>query len=157
MMNPSAGGVSAAAVEPAKESGTPNLAVEGNGYRGGLHAAGRMRYFLRNREIYSEGDDADCVFKVESGVVRTYNLLRDGRRQINAFHGQGGVFGLESGKLYGLSAAAASDCAVISHSRRNLEACRGHSPIWSTGPSSSSAGARQVRLMDISGLRDLCD
>ena len=119
MMNPSAGGVSAAAVEPAKESGTPNLAVEGNGYRGGLHAAGRMRYFLRNREIYSEGDDADCVFKVESGVVRTYNLLRDGRRQINAFHGQGGVFGLESGKLYGLSAAAASEShAAEATSRR---------------------------------------
>lgn len=100
----------------------PNLGVDAVGYRGDLRATGRARRYLRDREIYSEGDDADCVFKVESGVVRTYKFLRDGRRQVNAFHGPGSVIGLELGKVYGISAAAASDCAVISYARRNLEA-----------------------------------
>jgi CRP/FNR family transcriptional regulator, nitrogen fixation regulation protein len=122
MMIPSGGGLSAVAVEPPNNSETSDLGIDGNGYRGDLRATGRARRFLRNREIYSEGDDADCVFKVESGVVRTYKFLRDGRRQINAFHGPGCVFGLEIGKVYGLSAAAASDCDVISYGRRTLEA-----------------------------------
>lgn len=115
------GNPTAAPVEPAEASESPPLGVGGNRYRGDLRATGR-RHFLRDREIYSEGDDADCVFKIESGVVRTYKFLRDGRRHINAFHGPGSVIGLEVGKAYGISAAAASDCAVISYGRRNLEA-----------------------------------
>ncbi len=115
------GNPTAATVEPAETSENPLLRIGGNGYRGDLRATGRARHFLRDREIYSEGDDADTVFKVESGVVRTYKFLRDGRRHINAFHGPGSVIGLEVGKVYGISAAAASDCAVISYGRRNLE------------------------------------
>jgi CRP/FNR family nitrogen fixation transcriptional regulator len=111
----------AATVEPAQASENPPLEAGGNGYRGDLRATGRARHFLRDREIYSEGEDADCVFKVQSGVVRTYKFLRDGRRHINAFHGPGSVIGLEVGEVYGISAAAASDCAVISYGRRNLE------------------------------------
>jgi CRP/FNR family nitrogen fixation transcriptional regulator len=126
MIGSAAGRTSAAAIEPPNGFGTPNLGVGANGYLGDLRAAGRARHFLRNREIYSEGDDADCVFKVESGVVRTYKFLRDGRRQISAFHSPGSVFGMEMGESYGLSAAAASDCAVISYGRRNLEALAAH-------------------------------
>ena len=119
MMNPSAGGVGAAAIRPAEMPETRTL--EADGCEGDLRATGRVRHFLRDCEIYSEGDDADCVFKVEAGVVRTYKFLRDGRRQVYAFHGPGSVFGLEIGREYGLSAAAASDCEVISYGRRNLE------------------------------------
>lgn len=122
MMTSDADGVSAAAGAPPNEPRMPNPGVDAAGCRGDFRATGRARRFLRDREIYSEGDDADCVFKVESGVVRTYKFLRDGRRQINAFHGPGSVIGLELGKVYGISAAAASDCAVISYARRNLEA-----------------------------------
>jgi len=122
MMMLGAGGAAAAAIESRYGSGMAGLRADRNNYRGDRRATGRARSFLRNREIYCEGDDADCVFKVDSGVVRTYKVLRDGRRQIHAFHRSGSVFGLEIGNEYGLSAAAASDCAVISYDRRNLEA-----------------------------------
>jgi CRP/FNR family nitrogen fixation transcriptional regulator len=121
MMVPNAAGVRAASIPPAETLESRILGVDGNAYEGDLRATGRSRHFLRDRAIYTEGDDADCVFKVELGVVRTYKFLRDGRRQIYAFHGPGSLFGLEMGKAYGLSAAAASDCEVISYGRRNLE------------------------------------
>jgi CRP/FNR family nitrogen fixation transcriptional regulator len=112
MMNPNADGLRTAEIQPAEALETPDL---------DLRTTGRARHFLRDREIYSERDDADHVFKVEAGVVRTYKLLRDGRRQVYAFHGPGSLFGLEIGKAYCLSAAAASDCSVISYERRHLE------------------------------------
>lgn len=120
-MIPNASGVRAAAIQPAATPETRILELNGSGYEGDLRVTGRARHFLRDREIYGEGDDAEFVFKVASGVVRTYKVLRDGRRQVYAFHGPGSVFGLELGKAYGLSAAAASDCEVISYDRRNLE------------------------------------
>ena len=50
----------------------------------------------RNSEIYGEGEPADYVYKVISGAVRTYKVLNDGRRQINAFYLPGDCFGLDS-------------------------------------------------------------
>jgi CRP/FNR family nitrogen fixation transcriptional regulator len=98
-----------------------NLGADGTRYEDDLRATGRARHFLRNREIFGHGHDANHVFKVEAAVVRTYKFLRDGRRQVDAFHGPGNVFSLEIGAKYSFSAAAASDCIVISYGRRNLE------------------------------------
>lgn len=81
---------------------------------------GRSRHFARDREIYGHGDSADHIFKVTAGVVRTYRFLRDGRRHVDAFYRKGAVFGLEPGRRYSLSAAAASDCTVISYRRSSL-------------------------------------
>ena len=81
---------------------------------------GRSRHFNRDREIYRDGDNADHIFKVTVGVVRTYKFLRDGRRHVEAFYHKGAVFGLELGGRYSHSAAAASDCAVISYRRSSL-------------------------------------
>jgi CRP/FNR family nitrogen fixation transcriptional regulator len=124
MLIPNAAG--AAWIQSAEAPEIQFLGLEGDGREGDLRPTGRARHFLRDREIYGEGDDADFVFKVGAGVVRTYKLLRDGRRQVYAFHGPGSVFGLEIGRAYGLSAAAASDCEVISYGRRNLERLAAH-------------------------------
>ena len=43
-------------------------------------------HFAADRQIYAEGDEARCFYKVVSGVVRTCRFLSDGRRQIDAFH-----------------------------------------------------------------------
>ncbi len=126
MTIPNAVGVAAATSQPLDIFENRILSVSGSGYLGDLRVAGRTRHFLRDREIYSEGDAADYVFKVETGVVRSYTVLRDGRRQIDAFHGPGGVFGLEHGTAYRLSAAAASDCVLISYRRCNLEKLAAH-------------------------------
>jgi CRP-like cAMP-binding protein len=98
--------------------GAPNLAKNdsliGIAYRPCLRAAGTVRNITGNRQIYGEGEDADAFFKVVSGVVRVCTFLSDGRRQIDAFHVSGDVFGLETGKAYSLSAEAVCASTLIS-------------------------------------------
>src|SRR5690606_3944381 len=65
-----------------------------------LWSAGTRQSVAANRAIYSEGDRADRIFKVVSGAVRTFQLLEDGRRQVNAFYLAGEMFGLEAGETY---------------------------------------------------------
>jgi CRP/FNR family transcriptional regulator, nitrogen fixation regulation protein len=67
----------------------------------------------RNSEIYGEGEATDYVYKVISGAVRTYKVLNDGRRQINAFYLPGDCFGLELGDEHSWSAEAIVKSAVV--------------------------------------------
>jgi CRP-like cAMP-binding protein len=69
--------------------------------------------YERNSEIYGEGEAADYVYKVISGAVRTYKVLNDGRRQINAFYLPGDCFGLELGDEHSWSAEAIVGSAVV--------------------------------------------
>jgi CRP/FNR family nitrogen fixation transcriptional regulator len=69
--------------------------------------------FDRNAEIYGENEPADYVYKVMSGSVRTYKVLNDGRRQIDAFYLSGDIFGLELGDEHCCSAEAISDSVVL--------------------------------------------
>ena len=80
----------------------------------------RMTY-VQDEEIYGDGEEAEFVYKVVAGAVRTYKLLSDGRRQIGAFHLRGDIFGFESNSTHRLSAEAISDTTVLVFSRRALE------------------------------------
>ena len=90
----------------------------------------------RNGEIYGEGEAADYVYKVISGAVRTYKVLNDGRRQINAFYLPGDCFGLELGDehtwsseaIVGSTIAMVKRSAVLSASKRDGEVAR---QLWS--------------------------
>ena len=44
--------------------------------------------------LFREGDKADAVYEVLSGMVRLYKLLPDGRRQVTGFLGAGQLLGL---------------------------------------------------------------
>ncbi|WP_297516145.1 helix-turn-helix domain-containing protein [uncultured Caulobacter sp.] len=66
----------------------------------------------RDEEIFGEGEDADYVYQVVSGAVRTYRILRDGRRQIDEFHFAGDYFGLEMGATHRVTAEALTDATV---------------------------------------------
>lgn len=66
----------------------------------------------RNAEIYGEGEPAEYVYRVVSGVVRTYKLLNDGRRQISAFHLPGDFFGLDCDEEHRFTAEAVIDATV---------------------------------------------
>ena len=79
------------------------------------HAA-RHR-FARGGEVFAEGDPGTFFYKVVSGTVRTGKLLADGRRQIDAFHLAGDVFGLESGDRHHFTAEAVDDVVVIAYRR----------------------------------------
>lgn len=85
-----------------------------------LLATGPVRNFPGGSEIYAEGNVADSLLKVLSGVVRTCKFKRDGRRQIDAFYLRDDVFGFETGIVHSLSAEAVSDCTLISYRRRDV-------------------------------------
>ncbi len=81
---------------------------------------GSVHNFAQDCEIFAEGNRAEHFYKVVSGVVRTCKFLVDGRRQIDAFHMPGDIFGLEVGDDYRLSAEAVTDCTLILYRRSQL-------------------------------------
>ena len=84
-------------------------------------ALGVTRRLAKDEEVFAEGDRAGFFYKVVSGAVRTYKLLGDGRRQIDAFHLPGDIFGLESGEEHRFSAEAVGDAAVVAYRRCSLD------------------------------------
>ncbi|MBX3428315.1 MAG: helix-turn-helix domain-containing protein [Hyphomonadaceae bacterium] len=85
----------------------------------GLVLQGTRVHFRRNEEVFGEGEDAEYVYRVVTGAVRTIRFSSDGRRQILNFYLPGDVFGLECGKQHTLSAEAVADCD-LSLVRRSL-------------------------------------
>lgn len=81
----------------------------------GLPAVGAVLHYAHDRAIYNEGSDAGVFFRMVSGVVRTCTYFSNGRRQIEAFHFVGDVFGFEAGSAQSLSAEAVCDCTVLSY------------------------------------------
>jgi len=63
-------------------------------------------FFSAGSEIYAQGEEAGCLYKVEFGAVRVYRLLSDGRRQISAFHLAGETFGFETDTIHHFFAEA---------------------------------------------------
>ena len=47
-----------------------------------MHMMGATMSFPSETEIFGEGEAADYAYQVISGGVRTYKILRDGRRQV---------------------------------------------------------------------------
>ena len=84
-------------------------------------ALGATRRLGKDEEVFAEGDRATFFYKVVSGAVRTSKLLSDGRRQIDAFHLPGDIFGIESGGEHRFSAEAVGDVAVVVYRRCALD------------------------------------
>jgi len=57
--------------------------------------ASERRTFRAGDIIFDEGEDSGSIYKVTFGVVRSYKLLSDGRRKIEAFRLPGDIFGIE--------------------------------------------------------------
>lgn len=85
-----------------------------------LGVAGVRMTWRRNEEIFGEGERATCVYRVLKGVVRTYRILADGRRQIAEFFLPGEVFGLHARAVHQASAEAVTDCEVVAVRRSQL-------------------------------------
>jgi len=81
------------------------------------YGTGMRRTFAADEEVFAEGDRATSFYKVVSGMVRTYKLLSDGRRQISAFHLPGDIFGLEPGEDHRFGAEAVSETRLVVHRR----------------------------------------
>lgn len=103
----------------------PSLAWGGGASRTPRHApSAAVAPTLRvgkDKVIFSEADRATHVYRVLSGVVRTSRLLSDGRRQIEAFHFEGEVFGLEVGDEHRSGAEAVQEAVVAVYHRGVFE------------------------------------
>src|ERR1700741_1027161 len=71
-------------------------------------------------EIFGEAEPAEFVYQVIEGAVRSYKLLSDGRRQINAFHLTGDIFGLENGETHRFTAEGIIETTVRLTRRASL-------------------------------------
>lgn len=71
-------------------------------------------------ELFIEGEEADFAYRVEEGVLMSYRMLGDGRRQVVDFHLPGEFLGLEAGVEYSLTAQAVTPARVVALGRRRL-------------------------------------
>ncbi len=97
---------------------------------------GASMQFPRNAEIFGEGEEAEFVYQVVRGVVRTSTILSDGRRQICSFYLPGDVFGLEAGMMHEASAEAVGATSVMVVRRSTLFEAASRDPalaekLWS--------------------------
>ena len=78
-----------------------------------MNGMGVSMSFARDEEIYGQEEEADLVYQVIKGAVRTSRLLSDGRRQIGDFYYPGDVFGIEPDEEHLFSAEALCDCVIL--------------------------------------------
>jgi CRP/FNR family transcriptional regulator, anaerobic regulatory protein len=76
------------------------------------HLASLIQYSRRGARIYSEGENAQFLYFVERGIVRTFRCAEDGRRRILAFRGPGDVLGLPDGGRYANSSETVGPCRI---------------------------------------------
>lgn len=76
--------------------------------------------YRRGSEVFGEGEDAEYVYQIISGAVRSYRLLTDGRRQISSFHLPGDMLGLENGATHRFTAEAVIETRIRVTRRRSL-------------------------------------
>ncbi len=85
--------------------------------------------FAKDEEIFCQDEEADLIYLVVSGAVRTTRLLSDGRRQVGAFYYPGDLVGLETGALHRFSAEALSDAVLLVVKRSSLQAFAGDGEV----------------------------
>jgi len=116
----------------------------------GSHGAPML--YARNTEIYGDGEEAEFIYQVVTGAVRTYKILNDGRRQIVGFYLPGDVFGLEFGEEHESSAEAVSNSTItvvkrsffVSLADRDLEVAR---QLWSMTKSGLRRAQKHALLL----------
>ncbi len=99
--------------------------AKGDALSQSMDLMGATMAYPRNSEIFGEGEPAEYLYKVISGSVRTYAILRDGRRQVGGFYLPSDIFGLEFADEHTLSAEAIADTKVLVIKRTALNALAG--------------------------------
>lgn len=88
---------------------------------GPLKTVGQAVTVAKGSELFAEGDDADSLYQVRSGVLRLCKLLPDGRRQIEQFALPGDLLGFEAGTQHTATAEAVGDCVIVRYRRSRVE------------------------------------
>ena len=96
--------------------------IANDGESDALEMLGTVVTARAGAEIYGEGDSAIAWYRVQSGVVRTCELLPDGRRQIEDILFPGDFFGFEPHGQHSFAAEANTAATVMRYSRPRLTA-----------------------------------
>jgi CRP/FNR family transcriptional regulator, anaerobic regulatory protein len=86
-----------------------------------LRRAGQSVALGREETLFCEDEEAQAVYVVVSGTLRSCKVLPDGRRQIIGFHEAGELVGMSLGETYPYSAEGVSDVRLRRVGRRQLE------------------------------------
>lgn len=78
-----------------------------------IDVMGLRMSFAKDEEIYGQGEEADLIYRVVRGSVRTVRFMADGRRQIGGFHHAGEIFGFECGPEHRFCAEALGEATVM--------------------------------------------
>jgi len=121
-----------AAVVPMLEPGHPcfNCAVRELAVCGVLESAalrafkesGPTVHHQAGETIVFEGDEAQCVYSLTSGLLRLSKLLPDGRRQIAGFLFPGDFLGITLEEDHAFTAEAIASSTLCKFPRRHFEA-----------------------------------
>ena len=93
----------------------PSFAPEGSWPKG------TALLIARDAPIFAEGESARCWYRLASGSVRVFRVLRDGRRHIGEFVFPGHFFGFESGPDHVHGAEAIEPSSVIAYDCEAIE------------------------------------
>jgi CRP/FNR family transcriptional regulator/CRP/FNR family nitrogen fixation transcriptional regulator len=76
--------------------------------------------FAHGQQLFRQGDAVRLVYQLREGVVISYRLLSDGRRQVAGFQLPGDLVGLEAGTEYATTAEALSNVRASAIARGDL-------------------------------------
>ena len=109
-----------------RSAGRPRAPLADHPLAGVIEVLGSPMTYRAGREIYGQGEPADCLYKVVTGTVRTLKILADGRRQIGSFYSPDDIFGLEIATDHAFSAEAVTDTKVLVVRRSALVGLASH-------------------------------
>jgi CRP/FNR family nitrogen fixation transcriptional regulator len=79
---------------------------------GPLDIMGTLVSFQRSKHLFCEGEPAEYLYRLASGIARGYRMNSEGRRQIVAFYMPGELFGFELDCDHSFSVEVASNAKV---------------------------------------------
>ena len=94
-----------------------------------LQRIGTLKTFMKDDVIFHEGEANNNVYYVLSGVIRTSQILADGRRLVAKFIYPGELLDYDSARLSPYTAEAISPLSVLSISKKLLERQLDTTPI----------------------------
>jgi CRP-like cAMP-binding protein len=86
-----------------------------------LASIGTRMVVGRGGALFREGDNADSIYRIVSGALRTSRLMPDGRRYVADFLFPGDFVGLNDGAVRTTTADALCDTSLVRCSRRQFE------------------------------------
>lgn len=98
------------------------------------------------KHLFLEGDPADRIYEVASGVLRLTRIMEDGRRQVIAFGYPGDTVGFPSDGFYHTDCDPLVPTTLVVHRRSSLETPDGDAALHQR--------LLQAALREISGMQD---